>query len=272
MEDVAEPWKQAVKSMWSLGDYRQMARVLEPCAEELALACEIGPELAVLDVAAGNGNFAVAAARRGARVVATDLTPQMVEWGQARSAAEGLDISWREADAEALPFEDGSFDLVGSTFGAMFAPRPDVVATELFRVAKPGGLVAMASWTTEGFAGRVSSLSSAFVSALVPMAVEVPSPLLWGDPEEVRRRFSGLSSSVRTDERTARFEFESFQAGRQFWERNNGPQIALNNMLPNERYRDFLEQSRRLIEELNLATDGRLVVESRYLVVRARKR
>jgi ubiquinone/menaquinone biosynthesis C-methylase UbiE len=120
----AQPMKDIQKLMWSLGDYQQLARQFEPTAVALVEACRIGPGMEVLDVAAGTGNVAVAAARQGARVVASDLTPRMVELGRERSAAEGLDIEWLEADAEDLPFEDGRFDVVASSFGAMFAPAP----------------------------------------------------------------------------------------------------------------------------------------------------
>jgi ubiquinone/menaquinone biosynthesis C-methylase UbiE len=114
--------------MWALGDYTEVARYLEPYAEALAGFAKVQPGSEVLDVAAGNGNFAIAAARRGARVIATDLTPAMIELGRLRTEAANLDVEWREADAEALPFADGRFDLVASVFGAMFAPRPERVA------------------------------------------------------------------------------------------------------------------------------------------------
>src|SRR5438445_9244037 len=117
--------------MWSLGDYARLAEALEPHAEALADACAIHPGTSVLDVAAGNGNFAIAAARRGATVIASDLTPRMVELGRARSESEGLAIEWQEADAEELPFETDRFDVVVSVFGAMFAPQPERVAAEL---------------------------------------------------------------------------------------------------------------------------------------------
>lgn len=266
--DAVEQMKVATKSMWSLGDYRAMAERLAPAAESLADFCQIRPGLRVLDVAAGTGNFAIAAARRGARVVATDLTPQMIDWGKARSGAEDVDIEWREADAEDLPLPDGSFDVVGSTFGAMFAPRPEVVASELFRVAKSGGLVGMANWTDVGFAGSFGRLVERY---LPPVPAERAAPELWGHPDEVHRRFAGLASSVDTEHGRVQFEFESAEAAREFMEQNNGPQIALRHMLDQERYGQLLEDGRRLIEELSHANDGRLVVESEYLLVRARK-
>jgi len=135
--DAEERLRQSVRWMWSLGDYNELAPRLEPCAIGLADACDIAPGMEVLDVAAGNGNFAIAAAGRGAHVTASDWTPRMLELGRDRTASEGLEIEWIEANAEALPFGPGRFDLVASTFGAMFAPRPDRVASELFRGRDP---------------------------------------------------------------------------------------------------------------------------------------
>jgi ribosomal protein L17 len=137
--------------MWSEGNYPAIAEVLMPVARALVDACAISAGQEVLDVAAGTGNVAVVAAEEGASVVASDLTPTLIDLGRARSAEAGLDIEWVEADAEALPFEDARFDCVTSTFGAMFAPRPEVVARELFRVVRPGNTVGMANWTPEGF-------------------------------------------------------------------------------------------------------------------------
>jgi SAM-dependent methyltransferase len=139
--------KEGMRWMWSLGDYTRLAEILEPQAKALADICKIRPGATVLDVAAGNGNFAFAAARRGAIVTASDLTPLMVELGHARSATGQSHIEWTEADAEQLPFADAGYEIVASVFGAMFAPRPQLVASELFRVTKPGGLVAMANYS-----------------------------------------------------------------------------------------------------------------------------
>src|SRR6266852_3176992 len=139
--------------MWSLGDYSQVSPFLEACAQELADACEIAPGMAVLDVAAGDGNFALAAAARGATVTASDYTPKMLELGRARSGSGGVAIEWVEADAEDLPFDSESYDVVASVVGAVVARRPDAVAQELFRVCKAGGAVAMASYGWQGFLG-----------------------------------------------------------------------------------------------------------------------
>jgi SAM-dependent methyltransferase len=257
--------------MWSLGDYRDLARYLQPHAEALAATIAIQPAMRVLDVAAGNGNFAIAAAQRGAQVTASDLTPKMIELGRARTAAEGLHIDWLEADAEQLPFPDNHYDVVASVFGAMFAPRPERVVAELFRVAKPGGVVAMANYARAGFLGSFSELLVGY-SLAPPGGAELPSPFAWGDPAEVQRRFAGKASSLRLEPRTVRFAFPSVGAGFAFWERTNPPLMALKTTLPPERYQQLQTEAAELMRGMNSATDGSLVLDSEYLSVVAHKR
>jgi ubiquinone/menaquinone biosynthesis C-methylase UbiE len=254
--------------MWSLGDYARLAEVLEPHAEALADACRIRPGAAVLDVAAGNGNFAFAAARRGAIVTASDLTPHMVELGRTRSAAGKSRIDWNEADAEQLPFADASYDIVASVFGAMFAPRPQLVASELFRVARPGGLVAMANYSPGGFLGRLSDLMASFSNR---PALELPSPFDWGDEAEVRRRFASFSAHTEVMHRRLSFEFSSVEGFLKFWEETNAPQNALKLMLPPERYQPVVAAQRALVEELNEAAGERVSLSSPYIAVLATK-
>ena len=254
--------------MWSLGDYARLAELLEPHADALAAACQIDAGTTVLDVAAGNGNFAIAAARRGARVVATDLTSRMVELGRERSAAAGLSIEWSEADAEQLPFADSTYDLVASVFGAMFAPQPNLVAHELFRVARPGGMVAMANYGPGGFLGRLTDLIASFSAR---PALPLPSPFEWGDEDELRRRFAGLASSIEVYHRTLEFEARSPGSFLQFWDETNPPQAALRAMQPPETYQKALTQRLVLVEELNESREGRLKLSSPYILVLARK-
>jgi SAM-dependent methyltransferase len=260
--------KDVMKWMWSLGDYREVAERLQPPAEALAAACGVRPEREVLDLAAGNGNFAVQAVRRGARVTACDLTPRMVALGRERSQAEALGIKWLEADAEALPFTADRFDLVASVFGAMFAPRPERVAAELFRVARRGGQVAMANYTSSGFLGRVSELVARYAPT---RPAEVPSPFRWGDPDEVRRRFDGLASSIDVQPQTITVEFHSPEEGWAFWEGTNPPQFDLRYLLPDQTYQEMREQGARLMQELNRSNDDRLVLELEYVLVLASK-
>jgi SAM-dependent methyltransferase len=230
--------------MWSLGDYTQVSPLLEACAQRLAEACTITPGMPVLDVAAGDGNFALAAARLGAHVTASDYSPRMLELGRVRS--EGAGIEWIEADAENLPFPDGHFEVVASVFGAMFAPRPDVVAGELFRVCRPGGLVAMANYGWGGFLGEYAKLLGRYSN---PAPVPLPPPFEWGDPAIVRKRFDGLAASVEIHEETLRFT-----AGFNFWERTNGPTIALRQMLPPDRYAEFRREAEKLMSAPELTS------------------
>ncbi len=209
--------KQGSKWLWSQGDYTRLARLLEGPARSLAAACVI-PGMKVLDVAAGDGNFALAAARAGAAVTACDVTARMVELGRSRSRGEGRDVAWLAADAECLPFAASSFDLVGSVFGAIFAPRPELVAAAMFRVAAPGGLVVMANYGSAGYLGRFSDLINAF-SSTPPSPL--PSPFLWGDATEVRRRFARLASQVEIEPRTLTFRFDSIEAWRDEFARAN---------------------------------------------------
>jgi ubiquinone/menaquinone biosynthesis C-methylase UbiE len=260
--------KDGMRWMWSLGDYTTLAEVLEPHSEALADACQIHRGTAVLDVAAGNGNFAFAAARRGAVVTASDLAPRMVELGRARSAAAALNIEWSEADAEALPFADAGYDIVASVFGAMFAPQPALVAAELFRVAKPGGLVAMANYSPGGYLGRLSESIASFSGR---PAFALPSPFAWGDEDEVRRRFAPHTDSIEFSYRRLSFDSSSIEAFLEFWEATNPPQNALKAMLPPESYQKVIEANRALVEELNESTTAQIKVSSPYLLVLARK-
>jgi len=268
--DPFERLKDASKWMWSLGDYRDLARYLQPHAETLAAAADIRPGMDVLDVAAGNGNFAIAAADRGAHVTASDFSPKMIELGRARTAAEGIDVDWQEADAEQLPFPDAAYDVAASVFGAMFAPRPERVAAELFRVVKPGGLVAMANYSKAGFLGSFADLLIKY-SLAPPGGAELPSPFDWGDPAVVRIRFDGMASSLRLETRIVRFAFPSVDVGFAFWERTNPPLMALKMTLPRDRYELLRTEGAGLMRTMNVATDDRLALDSDYLSVIALK-
>jgi SAM-dependent methyltransferase len=260
--------KDGMRWMWSLGDYSALADALEPHSEALADACQIRVGAAVLDVGAGNGNFAFVAAGRGAVVTASDLTPRMVELGRARSATRGLNIEWAEADAEQLPFADAGYDIVASVFGAMFGPQPVLVAAELFRVAKPGGLVAMANYSPGGYLGRLSEVLASFSAR---PAFELPSPFQWGDEDEVRRRFAPHTDSIEFTRRRLSFESSSIDTFLEFWEATNPPQNALKAMLPPASYLQVIEANRTLVEQLNESTTGQVKVSSPYLLVLARK-
>jgi 2-polyprenyl-6-hydroxyphenyl methylase/3-demethylubiquinone-9 3-methyltransferase len=221
----------------------------------------------VLDVAAGTGNFALLAAAEGASVVASDLTPHLIERGKERTASEGVEIEWFQADAEELPFDDERFDCTASVFGAMFAPRPERAASELFRVTRPGNTVGMANWMPEGFMGRMFGL----FSSLLPSPEGVPVPVEWGREEVVRERFDGLAGSLELERRVAPIEFDSVDALIAHME-NAGPQVAAKQALGPERYDDAMRQFRDIVGEFNQADGQAVSIGAEYLLVVARKR
>lgn len=268
---MAEPdyaaLKEGTKALWSLGEYSHIERLTLQASEALLDAAAVSAGQEVLDVAAGTGNFALLAAAEGASVVASDLTPKLMERGRERAAAEEVDIEWVEADAEELPFEDARFDCTASVFGAMFAPRPERVAAELFRVTRPGNTVGMANWTPDGFSGRMFALFNDYI----PRPEGVPEPAQWGVEQVVRELFEGLAGSVEVERRRAMFEFDSVdQLVEEF--SHNGPQVAARTALGPERYDEAMREFRGIVDEFNNADDGTVSIGSEYLLVVARKR
>jgi ubiquinone/menaquinone biosynthesis C-methylase UbiE len=259
--------KDRTRQAWSLGNYSEVARLTWDAAVELVEACAISAGQEVLDVAAGNGNLALLAAREGAAVVASDLTPRMVELGRERSAAEGYEIEWVVADVEELPFEDGRFDCAASVFGAMFAPRPEAAASEMFRVVRPGGTVGLASWTPDSFQGKSFAMGNRYV----PMPEGVPPSTLWGDEEAVRQRLDRLAASISFERRAIPLVFESVQAFEDFVQ-NVGPSVARRQAVEPEVRERMREEFHELVREFNRAGDGSVRIDSEYLVVVARKR
>jgi SAM-dependent methyltransferase len=259
--------KEGTKALWSLGDYSPIERLTLPASAAVIDACAVSAGQEVLDVGAGTGNFALLAAAEGASVVASDLTPKLMERGRERTVAEGVDVEWLEADAEDLPFDDDRFDCTASVFAAMFAPRPERVARELFRVTRPGNTVGMASWTPDGFSGRMFGLFNEFV----PRPEGIPAPVEWGIEEVVRERFDGLAGALEMERRRAPFEFDSIDAAIAAMDKN-GPQVAMRQALGPERYDEAMRRFRELMDEFNEADDGSVRIQSEYLLVVARKR
>jgi SAM-dependent methyltransferase len=211
--------------MWASGDYPSMVETfLLPLGPRLVDACGIGPGMRVLDVAAGTGNASIPAAQRGAQVTASDLTPELFDAGRRRAEAEGVELDWVEADAEQLPFEDGSFDVVMSSIGAMFAPHHQDVADELVRVCRPGGTIGLLSWTPEGMIGALFRTMGPFAPPPPPGAQPAP---LWGSEDHVRELF-GDRVEFRMLERDL-LEITAFDRPRDYGEHfkaYSGPTIA----------------------------------------------
>jgi SAM-dependent methyltransferase len=201
----ADEFKQRQAQVWSTGDYSVVSRVLAPAAEAVCQACAVSAGQEVLDVAAGDGNFALACAREGASVIATDISPGQVERGRARTEAEGYDVEWQEADAEDLPFEDDRFDCVGSVFGAMIAPRPRVAASELVRVVRPGGVVAMTAWITGSAVTEMFAVGRRY-GGVPPDQTAAEE---WADEDTARERFEGLPVRVEFERRTLVWDGDS---------------------------------------------------------------
>jgi SAM-dependent methyltransferase len=259
--------KERIRAAWSLGSYPELARLLEPAARAVvdAVAVSAGQEL--LDVGAGNGNVAVLAAREGASAVASDITPAMVELGRARSRAEGVDVEWVEADAEELPFGDRRFDCVASVFGAMFAPRPERAASEMARVLRPGGTLAMANWTPDGFMGRMFAIGREYQ----PMPDGIPPATEWGRPEVASERLSHVLGAVGCELRTVEYAFPSAAAMLEFFEEHAGPSHAARRSMPAEAHEEMHARTLELAERLNQASDGTLRIDAEYLLVVARR-
>jgi SAM-dependent methyltransferase len=243
--------KAQARAMWGLGDYDRFARKLVwGFGPLLVRACGIGPGMRVLDVAAGSGNVALRAAEAGATVVAADLTPDNLAAGRRAAEACGLGVEWVEADAEALPFADASFDVVTSSVGAMFAPDHQAVADELLRVCRPGGTIGMVNYTPDGGVGE---FFETFARYLPPPPEDALPAVLWGEEEHVRGLFG---DRVETLELTRREAVETYPGGPRdycdFFEQHFGPVVAAFALLADEPERaaaldrDFLALATRL--------------------------
>jgi ubiquinone/menaquinone biosynthesis C-methylase UbiE len=224
MDQLAEP-KASTRAMWALGDYHRFARAtvwdLGPLLVE---ACAISPGDRVLDVAAGTGNVAIRAAEAGAAVVASDLTPEHFDAGRREAAARGVELDWVEADAEALPFRDGEFDVVTSALGAMFAPDHRAVAAELCRVCRPGGMIGMINFTPDGVAADFFGVLGPYMPPPPPGA---SPPLRWGAEEHVRELFGRRVGSLRLERASYTERAESPAAYARLFEETFGPVVAI---------------------------------------------
>ena len=211
------------KATWESGDFGQIAQCIENVAEEFMARQTLRRGMRVLDVACGTGNLALIAVKRGCQVSGADIAANLLAQARARASAAGLSIDFKEADAEALPFEDNTFDLTVSMFGVMFTPRPAMATTELWRVTKPGGRIALANWTVEGFIGKMFGV---FKAHLPPPPAGVPSPMEWGNETTVRQRLQQGFTDVRLTRRTAwmRFPFPPAETV-EFFRKYYGPTL-----------------------------------------------
>ena len=263
----AQPDFAAIKAKqqatWASGDFAVIGTTLQIVGESLAEAIDVRAGERVLDVAAGNGNATLAAARRFAQVTSTDYVPALLENGAARAAAEGLQVAFQVADAEELPFADGSFDVVLSTFGAMFTPDHTRPAREMLRVARGGGRIGLANWTPEGFIGQLFKV----VGGYLPPPTGVKSPALWGTEPHIVELFGPQAVDIRCVRKHFNFRYRSsahwIQIFRDFYGPTHKAFAALDEARQAALERDIVA----LLERLNVAGESSLVVPGEYLEV-----
>jgi SAM-dependent methyltransferase len=253
---------------WSSGDYAIVGTTLQIVGEELCEALDIRAGQSVLDVAAGNGNATLAAARRWCDVVSTDYVPSLLERGRARASADGLSVEFKEADAEALPFADAAFDVVVSTFGVMFTPNQDRAASELLRVCKSGGKIGLANWTPEGFIGQLFKTLGKFL----PPPAGAKSPALWGTKARIDEMFGARANDIQIARRNFVFRYRSAEHFVEIFKTYYGPVLkafaALDSTSQDGLKRDILA----LIATMNRSADETMVVPSEYLEIVVIKR
>jgi SAM-dependent methyltransferase len=253
--------KQRQQATWASGDFAIIGTTLQIVGETLAEAVDVRAGEAVLDVAAGNGNATLAAARRFARVTSTDYVPQLLEKGAARAKAEGLDIQFQVADAEALPFDDGSFDVALSTFGVMFTPEHSRAARELKRVVRGGGRIGMANWTPEGFVGQLFRVIGGYV--LPPAGAQ--SPALWGSEPRIVELFGHEAIDIRCVRRDFNFRYRSTAHWLEVFRNFYGPIHKAYAALDLPRQARLTDDIAALLGRFNVGGSNSLVVPGEYL-------
>ncbi|WP_454651535.1 class I SAM-dependent methyltransferase [Bradyrhizobium liaoningense] len=253
--------KQRQHGAWSSGDYAVVGTTLQIVGEQLCEAIDLRAGSKVLDVAAGNGNATLAAARRWCDVTSTDYVPALLERGQERAAAEHLKVEFREADAEALPFADATFDVVLSTFGVMFTPDQDKAASELARVCRSGGKIGLANWTPQGFIGQLFKT----IGQHLPPPAGVKSPALWGTAARLEEMFGSQASEIAAEPRMFVFRYRSPDHWLDIFKTFYGPTLKAFAALDESGQAALKRDLLALLGEFNHADDGTIVVHSEYL-------
>jgi len=248
---------------WSSGDYAVVGTTLQIVGEQLCEALDIRAGQRVLDVAAGNGNATLAAARRWCKVVSTDYVPALLERGRERAAAERLDVDFQEADAEALPFANDSFDVVVSTFGVMFTPDQGRAAAEMLRVCRPDGKIGLANWTPDGFIGQLFKT----IGRRLPPPAGVKSPALWGTEARINDMFGPRASSIRIEQRAFVFRYRSVRHWLDVFKTYYGPLLKAFATLEPRDQAALVQDLTALAEQFNRSGDASMVVPSDYLEI-----
>ncbi|MEM7505678.1 MAG: class I SAM-dependent methyltransferase [Pseudomonadota bacterium] len=261
--DMMEAVKSKQQGAWGSGDYARIGVTLQIVGEQLAEAADVRPGERVLDVAAGNGNATLAAARRFADVISTDYVPTLLDKGRARAEAEGMNVTFRAADAEALPYDADRFDAVLSTFGVMFTPNQAGSAAEMLRVTRPGGRIGMANWTPEGFIGRLFKT----IGWHLPPPTGIASPALWGTETHLDTLFGAGAADIQVTRREFMFRYHSVGQWLDLFRTYYGPVHKAFAGLPPEQQDALAADLSAVAHESNTATDGRLILPGEYLEV-----
>lgn len=264
-EGTANTLKEGARATWASGDFDEVAKLIWGVGRSLVDRIGIEDGVSVLDIAAGTGNAAIPAAAAGAgRVVASDLTPELFEPGRRNAEREGVELEWVEADAEDLPFEDGSFDVVLSTFGIMFAPRHEVAAAEAARVLAGGGRIGLCCWRPDG---RIGAFFKTVASHMPPPPDDFSPPPLWGTREHVTSLFEGTGISLEFDDEVVFFDFDSSEAAVELYETKFGPVVKAREALePEGRWQALRDDLIALFEDEGEATeDGGIRLQGEYL-------
>jgi ubiquinone/menaquinone biosynthesis C-methylase UbiE len=252
--------KQRQQATWASGDYAVVGTTLQIVGELLAEAADLRADERVLDVAAGNGNATLAAARRHARVTSTDYVGALIDKGRQRAEAEGLEVLFETADVEALPYEAGAFDVVLSTFGVMFAPDHATAAREMLRVVRPGGRIALANWTPEGFIGQLFKT----IAKHLPPPAGVRSPALWGSEAHITALFGPSAADLRVERKTFNFRYRSAEHFVQVFKTYYGPTHKAFAALDAEAGAALERNILALIRQLDVGGGRGMVVPSEY--------
>lgn len=259
-----EPNYEAIKhkqqSAWGSGDYSRVGVTLQITGEDLCEAMDLRSGHSVLDVAAGNGNVTLAAARRFCKVVSTDYVQALLDHSRVRCEAEGLSIDYQLADAETLPFGDNTFDNVVSTFGVMFTPNQNKAASELIRVCRPGGKIGMANWTPDGFIGQVFKTLGKYIAP--PPGVS--SPALWATDDFLHRQFGSTATNICNSLKQFHFRYQSPDHWLDVFGNYYGPLLKAFESIDATQAVALRQEIRSLIDSLNVASDGTMVVPSNY--------
>jgi SAM-dependent methyltransferase len=260
--------KDRQRKTWSSGDYHVIASLIHPVSERLCDAIDLRAGERVLDVATGSGNTAIAAARRLCHVTGIDYVPELLERGRIRAAAEQLAVTFEEGDAEALPVADGSYDVVLSTFGSMFAPEQTQAARELLRACRPGGRIGLANWTPDGWVGEMLRI----VSSHVPPPTGLRPPTRWGTEDGLRELFGSGMTALQASRQSFVWRFASAQQYLDLFRTYYGPVLKAFAALDEVRQESLARDLVGAVERFNVSNDGTLLVPAEYLEVVAIRR